>query len=184
MDKFFTIRFRRTTAQRFKRFSKKVSGSYSESMEMMINFFEWHGFLPSEKFEKSIGKEIIRNRKRTDALMSVIRNIEKHQTKPATAMLKLLFEHSPNKKSGQAPLLMEGKEADPEKEMFFKKVEKAIEMEREHTDIKRDYGQLKLQFIDLLNKVQLVKVGFGKPRLQLEISPEEFEKLKTKIAKQ
>ncbi|MBU2903464.1 hypothetical protein KO529_01600 [Arenibacter algicola] len=184
MDHFYTIRFRRNTAQRFKRFSKKVATSYSESMEMMIDFFEWHGFLPSDKFEKSVGKEVLKNRKRTEAAIAIIRDIEKNQTKPTTAMLELLFEHSPQKKQGQAPLLMAGKEVDPDRDRFLKKVEEAIAMEKNYTNIKRDFGELRTDFLNLLNRVELVKGSFGKPRLQLDMAPEEFQKLKIKMEKQ
>ncbi|WP_394333082.1 BfmA/BtgA family mobilization protein [Arenibacter nanhaiticus] len=53
MDDFLTIRFRRNTAQqRFKRFSKKISSTYTDSKETVLNSFEWHGCLPSEKFKK------------------------------------------------------------------------------------------------------------------------------------
>jgi hypothetical protein len=95
MDNFYTIRFKRNTAKRFKRFSRKVSKSYSETMELIINFFEWHGFLPSDRFGKSIVQEIIKNRKRTEASIAIIKSIEKDQTKPTNAMLLSLFgEHT------------------------------------------------------------------------------------------
>jgi len=184
MDNFYTIRFKRNTAQRFKRFSKKIATSYSESMDMIINFFEWHGFLPSDKFEKSVGKEVLKNRKRTEAAIAIIRDIEKSQTKPTTAMLELLFEKSPQKKRGQAPLLMGGQSNNPERDMFFKKVEEAIEIEKEFTNLKRDLRQKRTEFIALVSKVHLVKSGFGKQRLQLDMSPEDFEKLKIKLEKE
>lgn len=181
MDHFYTIRFRRNTAQRFKHFSKKVATSYSEAMDMIIDFFEWHGFLPSDKFEKSLGREVLKNRKRTEAAIAIIREIEKSQTKPSTAMLELLFEHSPQKKRGQPPLVMGPKKVDPERDMFYKKVELAMALEKEHTNLKRDLGEMRTEFNALLNKVQLVKGGFGKPRLQLDMTPEAFERLKMKL---
>ena len=184
MDHFYTIRFRRNTAQRFKRFSKKVATSYSEAMDMIIDFFEWHGFLPSDKFEKSVGKEVLKNRKRTEAAIAIIREIEKSQTKPTTAMLELLFEHSPQKRQRQPPLLMAGKGPDPERDRFFKKVEEAIAMEKDFTNLKRDFGELRNDFLNLLDRVELVKGSFGKPRLQLDMAPEDFQKLKIKIEKQ
>ncbi|WP_177190101.1 hypothetical protein [Flagellimonas taeanensis] len=33
--------------------SRKVGKSYSHTLDMVIDFFEWHWFLPSERFEKS-----------------------------------------------------------------------------------------------------------------------------------
>ncbi|MCM4167160.1 hypothetical protein KCTC52924_02740 [Arenibacter antarcticus] len=171
MDNFYTIRFRRNTAQRFKRFSKKVSNSYSESMEMVINFFEWHGFLPSEKFEKSISKEILKNRRRTEAVIAIIREIEKNQTKPTKSMLELLFEHSHQKKPEQAPLLIGSHDHDPEMDVFYKKVDQALILERENTNLKRGLKQNRAELKALLNKVQL------------DIDPKDFEKLKIKIEK-
>ena len=113
-----------------------------------------------------------------------MKNMEKNGVLPTKAMMELLFEHSPQKKRKQAPLLMEGRQDDPERDRFFKKVEEALVMEREYTNLKRDLRQNRAEFITLLNKVQLVKSRFGKPRLQLDMSPEEFEKLKIKIEKE
>lgn len=151
---------------------------------MIIDFFEWHGFLPSEKFEKSVGKEILKNRKRTEAAIAIIRQIEKSQTLPTTTMLELLFEHSPQKKPEQAPLLIGSQENDVERDVFFKKVEQALAMERENTNLHRDLKQTKKEFALLLDKVQLVKSGFGKPRLQLDMSPDVFENLKQRLKKE
>lgn len=114
-------------------------------------------------------------------MVAMMKNIEIHGVLPTKAMLELLFEHSPQKKLGQAPLLMDGKKADPERDMFFKKVEKAIVMERNYTNLKRDLSQIRIEFINLLDKVELVKSSFGKPRLQLDMTPEEFEQVKMKL---
>ena len=92
MDKFFTIRFRRSTAERFKSFSIRVSKSYSESLDAMMDFFEWHGFYPSDKFERRFVDEILKNRKRTEAVIAIIKDIEKNNDKPNTAMLQSLFQ--------------------------------------------------------------------------------------------
>lgn len=113
-----------------------------------------------------------------------MKNIEKHGVLPTKAMLELLFEHSPQKKREQAPLLMDGQADDPERDMFYKKVEQALVLERENTNLKRDLWQNKAELKALLNKVQLVKSSFGKPRLQLDMDPHDFEKLKIKIEKE
>lgn len=114
-------------------------------------------------------------------MVAIMKNIENHGVLPTKAMIELLFEHSPQKKRGQAPLLMEGREADPERDRFFKKVEEALVIERKYTNLKRDLNQNRTEFIALLNKVKLVKSSFGKPRLQLDMTPEDFDKLKLKL---
>ena len=35
---------------RFRAFSKKVARSHAETLTAMMDFFEWHGFYPSDKF--------------------------------------------------------------------------------------------------------------------------------------
>ncbi len=177
MDNFYTIRFKRATARRFKSFSKKVSKSYSVSMELIIDFFEWHGFSPSERFEKSLGRELVNNRKRTEAAIAIIRVIEKQQTKPTMAMLQLLFEHSPQKT--KKPKLVEVRDKDtPKTDEFFKSAFETIELERRHTELLRQYGETQNDLNDLIQKVQVIKGGFGKTRLQLDMNLKEFEALK------
>lgn len=80
-------------------------------------------------------------------------------------------------------MILEGEQDDPERDRFFKKVEEALVIERKYTNLKRDLRQNRAEFIALLNKVQFVKSSFGKSRLQLDMAPEEFKKLKIKIEK-
>lgn len=183
MDNFLTMRFRRATAQRFKNFSKKVSGSHSESIDLIIDFFEWHSFLPTEKFEKGIGQEILKNRKRMDAVVAIIRDIEKNQTKPTTAMLELLFEHSPQKRIGPAPKAIGQQRVDPQREAFIKKIEAAIVMERENTNLKIELKKNRADLVGLLDKVHLVKSNFGRSKLELQMDPKDFETFKMKFIK-
>ena len=117
-------------------------------------------------------------------MAAMMKNMEKNGVLPTKAMIELLFEHSPRKKRGQAPLLMGGREDDPERDRFFKKVEEALVIEREYTNLKRDLRRNRAEFIALLNKVQFVKSRFGKSRLQLDMVPEDFEKLKIKTEKE
>jgi|TARA_R100000935_G_scaffold15729_1_gene31451 hypothetical protein len=147
----------------------------------MLDFFIYNEISPRESFGPN-GRTIAELiKKRFNAMAAMMKNIEMHGVLPTKAMLELLFEHSPQKKLGQAPLLMDGKKADPERDMFFKKVEEAIVMERNYTNLKRDLSQIRTEFINLLDKVELVKSSFGKPRLQLDMTPEEFEQLKMKL---
>ena len=114
-------------------------------------------------------------------MAAIMKELDKRGITPTKAMMELLFEHSPQKKRGQALLPMEGRQADPERDIFFKKVEEAIVMEKENTNLKRDLRQNRAAFIALLDKVRLVKSSFGKPRLQLDMATEDFEKLKIKL---
>ena len=150
----------------------------------MLDFFIYNEISPKESFGPN-GRTIANLiKKRFNAMAAMMKNMEKHGVLPTKAMLELLFEHSPQKKQGQAPLLIDGKGPDPERDRFFKKVEEAIAMEKDFTNIKRDFGELRTDFLNVLNRVELVKGSFGKPRLQLDMAPEDFQKLKIKIEKQ
>ncbi|WP_370444684.1 BfmA/BtgA family mobilization protein [Aquimarina sp. AU119] len=43
IDYFKTVRIKKKTLLRFKSFSRKVSSSYSKTLDMVIHFFEWQG---------------------------------------------------------------------------------------------------------------------------------------------
>lgn len=150
----------------------------------MLDFFIYNEISPKESFGPN--GRTIQNliKKRFNAMVAIMKNMEKNGVLPTKAMIELLFEHSPRKKRGQAPLLMEGREDDRERDRFFKKVEEALVIERKYTNLKRDLRQNRIELKALLNKVQLIKSRFGKSRLQLDMSPEEFEKLKIKLNKE
>ena len=57
MDGFKTIRLRIRTIERYKGFSKKMTKSYSETLEVIMDFFEWHGISPFSRFASQIAKE-------------------------------------------------------------------------------------------------------------------------------
>lgn len=177
MDNFYTIRFKRRTAQRFKRFSKKVSKSYSETMELVIDFFEWHGFLPSDRFEKSIIQEIAKNRKRTEASIAIIKDIEKHQTKPTNAMLLSLFEESLVQ---QEPKLVERKFSDTPTEE--KQIDTTVPKIR-HERLEDKMNSVKKDFSYVLDNVKPVKSSFGKNYLRLELSEDELIKFRRTLKK-
>ncbi|MDO6604135.1 hypothetical protein [Arenibacter palladensis] len=54
----------------------------------------------------------------------------------------------------------------------------------ENTSLIRNLKQNRKEFIALLNKEQFVKSSFGKSRLQLDMDPENFEKLKIILEKE
>ncbi len=183
MDDFKTVRIKKKTLIRFKSFSKKVSKSYSKTLDMIMNFFEWHDFLPSDRFGKSMVEEIIKNRKRTNATIAIIKDIEKSQTLPTMAMLHSLFEQNSK----------EQEESDFEDGFDFieKKFENGHEEEEwvEETTVpkilydrledKMDF--LKKDFSYVLDNAKLVKSTFGKPYLRLELTEGEIARFKRSL---
>ena len=175
--RFLSINFHHDTVKRFKGFSRKVSNSYSTTLDMVMDFFEWHGFLPSDRFGKSILQEILKNRKRTEAMIAIIKDIEKNQTKSTNVMLLSLFE--------------EKMEDDDEIEIWTERFKnQRLEQEKQievtvpkirYERLDEKMSSLTKDFSYVLDKVKLVKSSFGKNYLRLELTEGEIEKFKRTI---
>ncbi|HUI33500.1 MAG TPA: BfmA/BtgA family mobilization protein [Dysgonamonadaceae bacterium] len=100
MDSFITIRFKRKTAKRFQEFSKKHFKTHTETMEAILDFFFYNEISPKEKLGptgRTIEAKLL---KRINAVIAIMRDVEKTQTKPTMAMLESLFQaEEPKNKS-------------------------------------------------------------------------------------
>ncbi len=100
MDSYSRIKINVKTANRFRKFSGQIAGSHSEALTIMMDFFDQNKISPLESLGPNM-KSLENNLKsRINALIAIIRDIEKNQTKPTVAMLQSLFEEAePKKKS-------------------------------------------------------------------------------------
>lgn len=140
-----------------------------------MDFFEWHGFTPSDRLGQSFLQEIIKNRKltetsikRTEASIAIIRDIEITQTKPTNAILEALLEQKI-------------KEERPRVEPLPSKQETPIEINV--PKIRYERLQDKLEMLQresqyLIENTTLIKPAFGKPYLRLDITEGELENYK------
>lgn len=106
MDTFIGIRFKKETAKRFQEFSRTHFKSHTEAMAAMLDFFFYNEISPKEKLGptgRTIETKLL---KRINAVIAIIRDVEKSQTKPTAAMMASLFqaEDAPKK-----PLILEKK---------------------------------------------------------------------------
>ncbi|WP_242206451.1 BfmA/BtgA family mobilization protein [Aestuariivivens insulae] len=179
--RFLSINFHKDTVERFKGFCAKVGGSYTDTLDHMMDFFDTYQLSPMEDFGPNMRGMEANIKKRINALTSIVKDIEKNQTRPTTAMLQLLFEQSPSKP--KQPRLVEVKQGSKtSKDPFFATSMEAIELRKEKNALKRDLKETKQQFEDILfSRVRIVKSSFGKPRLQLDMALEDYEALKEKI---
>ncbi len=176
MDKFFTIRFRRRTAERFKIFSKRVSKSYSESLDAMMDFFEWHGYMPNQRFGKDILAGQEKNRKRIEAGISISKAIEKSQNIPLInieTMLKSLFLEE---KKTYKPKLIEAEKHDSPTPKTQKEKTTVSRIKYDWTNRKLSETQDRMKY--LLDKIELVSNRFGRDYLKIEITREELARFK------
>jgi len=166
MDGFGTIRLHYRTIKRFKRFSRKITKSYSETLESVMDFFEWHGISPLSKFPKRVDEDGEKTRKRINALIAIIKDIEKTQTLPTNAMLLSLFGENIKRKK---PKLVE---KNKKEEMISKYW---------YTRLKEKHKEDKEQVMELLSKVEYVKPRFGNPYWRIDTNATELAIVKNKM---
>ena len=116
MDSFIGIRFKKQTAKRFQEFSRTHFKSHTEAMATMLDFFFYNEISPKEKLGPT-GRTIEASiKKRINAVIAIMRDMEKTQTKPTVAMIESLFQtEAPIKK----PLILEKKFIEEKKEVRF-----------------------------------------------------------------
>jgi hypothetical protein len=174
MDGFKAIRLRIRTIERYKGFSRKMTKSYSETLEVIMDFFEWHGISPFSRFASQIVKEEEKTRKRIDAVIAIIKDIEKNQTKPTTAMLLSLFGEKLEEE--EEPVLVEKKFVKLTRDEWNEKEETVPKMKYQRLEQKH-YSDLE-KILETLNKVEKIEPRFGKPYLKIDMSPMELATLK------
>ena len=93
------------TANRFREFSKKNNSNQSQTLDLILDFFEKNNLSPFETLVPSKVSLETLIKKRIDAVIAILKNIEKTQTKPSFLMLEFLMEG----RSISKPLLVEKK---------------------------------------------------------------------------
>ncbi len=174
---FRRINFRSETAARFRSFSKAHGKTHSDVLEGMMDFFTKYQLSPFQDFGPNIRGMEANIKKRINALVGIIKDIEKNQTKPTTSMLQLLFEGTPPKEK-QPELLLEGI-TDVEKEEDFFGSLQAIKLREEKNALKRDLAEMEQRFEEILyGKIEIIAPSFGKERLKLHLTVDEYKQLK------
>lgn len=105
-EEFTTISFKSSVAKKFRTFSKRMGASNSMTLLMMLDFFETNSVSPKENIGPKV--QTLENliKKRVSAVIAILRDMEKSQTKPTVAMMQSLFEESEPKNK---PLMVEKK---------------------------------------------------------------------------
>ncbi len=91
MDPFLSIRFKKATAKRFQEFSRKHFKTHTKAMETMLDFFLYNEISPKEQLGPTGRTLEAKLLKRINAVIAIIKDVEKNQTKPTQAMLEALF---------------------------------------------------------------------------------------------
>lgn len=175
---FARINFRLATVNRFRAFAKEYGKTHSDTLEAMLDFFEHYKLNPFGELANDLNGLELNIKRRINALIAIIKDIEKHQTRPTTSMMQLLFEHSPQKTKRPKLVEVTGKDKTKSDDLFKTAME-AIELERQHTELQHRHTETQQELKDLIQRVRIIKSGFGKTKLQLDMNLKEFELLKS-----
>lgn len=162
-----------STATRFREFSQKNNSNQSETLDLILDFFEKNNLSPFDTLVPS--KVSLENliKKRIDAVIAILKNIEKTQTKPGFLMLELLMEGRsiPEKKL----------EATAKKTGSLSNVKSREQLELEVNRLQDLLKASKKNLEYLLQKVEFKGNSFGSDYLKLNIPRTELEQLKIAI---
>ena len=173
---YLALNLRAKVVIRFRTFSKKVARSHAETLTAMMDFFEWHNYSPHQRFGKNVIAGQKKNRKRIEAVIAIIKSVEKSQNIPIMnieTMLKSLFKEEIKK---YAPQMLESKPvAKPTLKTKAKKTSVSrIDYDRSQEKLSETKDRLRY----VLDKIELVSNRFGKDFLKIEITREELARFK------
>lgn len=90
-ERFESVSIKTSVAKKFNGFCKKMSLSKSMTLLAMLEFFEDNGISPNETLGPNMQTLESEIKKRINAVIAIIKDIEKNHDKPTTAMLESLF---------------------------------------------------------------------------------------------
>lgn len=173
-DTFSTIRFKIKVANRFRKFSMKIAKTHSEALESILDFFEGNGISPNEKLGANMNTLENRLKKRINALIAIVKDIEKQEIKPTNAMIQALFQ--------EAPMDTENIEAYKfEAPSLITENEELNYYRKEYYRSQENYNKLQQEIADIVAKARYVNSNFSTGYVKLNISKEELEQLKQKL---
>lgn len=175
MDDFNTIRLKKKTLDKLKKYSKKISPSYSETLDFMIAFFEDNNLSPYDTL--GMNRTSLQNvlNKRLDAVVSILRNVEETQLKPTKKMLESLFEGIEEKQPKyvektrfkESVLTTENEELTYYRNEYFKK--------------QSELNNFKYKIKETFNKFELVKHTFSSDQYIFKLNVDEYKTLKINL---
>jgi hypothetical protein len=174
-ERFESLSIKTSVAKRFRNYCRTISKSQSMTLRHMVNFFEMNGISPEDHLGDTITSLKGQIIKRSNAVIAIIKNIEKIHHKPTTAILQSLFEETASMEKeaaevfdfGTPTLITENEELTYYKNAYYKTQETHNEMKRETRE--------------LLKKVKYVKNNFGIGHYRWNITTEALDAFKQKI---
>lgn len=164
-----TLKIKPKTAKDFRKFSRSLGKQQTETLQLMLNFFRNNGLSPFDELGPNFNILEKRIKARINAVVAIIRDIEKTQTKPTLSMLQLLFQENPAKKE-----IMREKNRPSEARDNFTE----IRLREKNAVLQKRIFQSRELASGILNRVAISRSSFGKVQLRLMMTLEEFEEVK------
>lgn len=142
----------------------------TETLQLMLDFFKKHNLSPCEDLGPNMKTLEGNINRRINALIAIIKDIEKTQTKPVLAMIQLLFQEDTNQKK---TILVEKISVSQKEREMNPSAEQELLLKNKLSETRTD---LKI----LLERVMIVRNNFGSPYLRLNLNQEEYQSLQIK----
>ena len=187
-ERFKSLSIKEPVLLKFRRFSKLFGKSQSLTLLAMMDFFERHGISPDQHIGETMASMKHYIRRRFNAMIAIMRSIEKEQTLPTVGMMRALFEQelaSDDEEWDSDFDFIEQQltEAKPSNEMESFDGEVTVPKIR-YDRLEEQMEELKDDFTYVLDHVSVYHNRFGKDHLKLDLNPEAIEKYRTKLKKQ
>lgn len=108
-ERFESLSIKKSVAKKFRNYCKSISKSQSITLLLMLEFFRDHGISPMDSLGPNLIASEVRILKRINAVIAIMRDMEKTQTKPTAAMILSLFEEAAQ---NEKPLILEKKSTE------------------------------------------------------------------------
>lgn len=185
-EQFTCLSIKISVAKKFRNFSKRQGKSQTMTLLAMVEFFEHNGISPDERMHETIASLKYLIKRRFNAMVAIMRSIEKEQTLPTVSMIQALF---------QQELEHEGDEEwEGDFEFYEKQLTEIIaptnpellDLETtvpkiRYVGLEEQMEELKEDFAYVLDHVSEFKNHFGKNHLRLDLNPGAIEKYRTKL---
>ncbi|GGK22180.1 hypothetical protein GCM10007962_15390 [Yeosuana aromativorans] len=141
----------------------------------MVDFFELNGVSPEDNLGETITSLKRQITKRSNAVIAIIKNIEKMHHRPTTAILQSLFEET-------AQIEKEGEDGfDFGTPALITENEELAYYRKEYYNTREAYRDLGEETKGLLKKIKYVRNNFGMGHYRLNATEADLKRLQQKL---
>lgn len=171
-ETYITLKIKPQTAKEFRMFSRSLTRKQTDTLQLMLDFFSSSGLSPLDQLGPNFTTLEKRIQKRINAVVAIIREIEKTQTRPTLTMLQLLFQQSP---IHQEVLVEKTRTSRAQEKTTDIQLQRRIQMLQNKLHQSREITNA------ILERINVSRSSFGKVQLRLIMTQQELEEIKHKL---